>query len=398
MNITELPCGYRLFHHRTQTPITNIRFVVDAGAYLEDESNFGAAHYLEHMFFKGTKSKTWDRVNRITSRLGNVNAYTGHERTVFHITTLSETWKEAAGILCEMFFEPAMPEDEFDKERSVILEELKTSQDDPQTHFLNKAIKLFLGREKVLGTEQSLKSMGVQDLLEFRKQWYTPKSCLISVIGDVLEADAIQFMSRWAEKNYELPSRDRNVVLEQQGTGDKSFTHPSKQAIIALVWRGNSCNESLQSNFADNVMCCGVGGGMHSLMFSRLREELGLCYSTHMFTWGDPPMTMALTLLDESNIDKAREEVDGILATVRESGLDDELLEISRRKLMFQMAQRTETSAALGAMLADQFFDFKERIVPFEQRRSALNCVTNEHVIEAARQLKDPLFLVQRHG
>lgn len=96
--------------------IVNARIIVHAGASRElDERICGVAHYLEHMFFKGTVNRGYKEINKITSELGNSNAYTGRNRTVYYLSFLEQDMDRALGILIEMLFEPAFPAEEFEK-------------------------------------------------------------------------------------------------------------------------------------------------------------------------------------------------------------------------------------------------------------------------------------------
>jgi len=108
---------------RVPTPhsLITIRAVIHAGATHETESEIGAAHYLEHMFFKGTRTKDVPTLMREMAKIGSWNAYTSRGRTVFHMKTLPADLPRATELLAELLFDPAMPEEEFQKERTTLV-------------------------------------------------------------------------------------------------------------------------------------------------------------------------------------------------------------------------------------------------------------------------------------
>ena len=165
--------GFKVLYHKKSSPITSVRILVNAGACNEETPDvYGSAHFLEHMFFKGTKSKSVKEVNKITSELGSANAYTASNRTVYRINCLNENFSKSLNILSEMLFEAEMTEEEFNKERGVILEEIQTELDSPSTYFFTILREQFLGTpaHRVLGHTENISKITLDELKQFRSK------------------------------------------------------------------------------------------------------------------------------------------------------------------------------------------------------------------------------------
>ena len=154
--------GYRVFHLQTDNPIVNARVIVNAGAADETADAYGVAHFLEHMFFKGTEKHSYKEINQITSELGAINAYTSRFQTCYHFTFLAGDFVPATGILFEMTFRPAFPEDEFEKEKGVIKEECQSGLDSPRGFFSDRYTEDLLGTpvgHPIIGNLKSIADM-----------------------------------------------------------------------------------------------------------------------------------------------------------------------------------------------------------------------------------------------
>jgi len=385
--------GFIILYEKKSTNITTIRYIVNAGSTSEKYHNeFGCAHFLEHMFFKGTEYHNYKDINRITSKLGNINAYTSMERTVFHIDTLYEDFNSAASILSEMFFHPLMDEQEFNKEKTVILEEYQSGIDNPFRFFYGMMNESFWGTafgHKVVGNKNSIKNMSIDILNNFRKQNYVVDNVVISVVGNIEENEVINTFSKILEN---VPSDNYTKLNSSKfeyslvDLSNLSFNHKSKQAIIGLTVKGISSIEHNSMNFCGSVFAQGMGGGMHSLLFDRIREELGLCYSigTWANTYKDVGELTIYCMLDENNIQLAKDEILKVINKVRENGFDSELLDISKKGLLFDVATESETSSEYASLVADTYFLNGCKYLSYEDKFNSLKNITNKDIKEFA--------------
>lgn len=385
--------GFNILYEKKATNIATVRYIVNVGSTSEKlKKEFGCAHFLEHMFFKGTEHHSYKDINRITSKIGDINAYTSMERTVFHINTLTEDFNTAASILTEMIFYPLMDEAEFNKEKTVILEEYQSGVDDSFRFFYNIMNESFWGTSfghKVVGNKNSISNMSIETLKKFREENYLVDNIAIAVVGNIEENDVINTFSKLLEKVPSIHYSKLNSSKFQYSDVDLSdlaFNHKSKQSIIGLTTKGLSSVEHCDINFCGSVFAEGIGGGMHSLLFDRVREELGLCYTVGMFmnTYKDVGDFTIYCLLDESNIKLAKEEILNILRKVRENGFDKELLEISKKGILFSIASDSENSSDYAALIADNYFSYGCKCLSFEDQFNNLKKITNEDIIKFA--------------
>ena len=381
--------GFTLLYEKKPTNITTIRYIINAGSTSEkSHKEFGVAHFLEHMFFKGTEHHNYKEINRITSELGDINAYTSMERTVLYINTLPESFKESATILSEMFFHPLMDKSEFDKEKTVILEEYQSGIDNSFRFFYSMMNEGFWGTSfghKIVGNKNSILDMSIETLNNFRKQNYILDNIVIAVVGNVEESTVVDTFSLLLDNvpsNHYCKLNSSKIEYNEVDLSELNFNHKSKQSIIGFTVKGISSTEHKSINFCGSVFAKGIGGGMHSLLFDRIREELGLCYSVGAWvnTYKDLGELTIYCMLDESNIKLAKEEILGIVKKVRENGFDQQLLDISKKGLLFEIASESETSENYAGLIADTYFLNNCKCLSYQDKFESLKNVTNENI------------------
>jgi predicted Zn-dependent peptidase len=393
--------NFRIAYFPTNSKIVNTRVVVNAGAFNEDADSHGVAHFLEHMFFKGTEKRSYKEINKITSRLGSINAYTSRYTTCYHFTFLADDLKESLDVLFDMVFHAAFPEEEFKKEVGVIVEECQSSIDDPMHYFFNNQIKSLLGDEFghwVIGSRDSILATTPEKLYRFHGRHYNPDNILIAVAGNIDVAMLKKFLEEYLP---DIEPNTSNRTLPPLNYEDHTFHHVSKQAIIGFVAPGVTTIQEVENDYMPDIFFNGLGGGMHSLLFDRIREELGLCYhvGAHHNTNELYGIGQIYCLLDEKNVGQAKEEVDKIITRVKSEGLPEDLLEICKRNYLFKFGRSTETSSGLNCQ-ADAFFSLEgyplSKYISFEEREAKVRAIENDQIIEFANQMfKEKMKFVQ---
>jgi predicted Zn-dependent peptidase len=387
--------NFTVAHTPFDGPIVDARVVVNAGSGNEAADQWGTAHFLEHMFFKGTEKKDYKEVNKIAARLGYNNAHTSNHLTAFLLQFLPKDLAEGLDLLMEMTFQPALPEDEATKETGVIVEECQMYLDNPQAFFWNTAEQHLLGDQHghpIIGTRESIEATTVQKMRQFLGDFYTPGNILISVVGDISQHDVVTALEKCLP---DIPDSPRTERWQPEfNFDDFAFYHKSKQAVLGMVAKGLTTEEVIAGKCAVEVFRTALGGGMHSLLFDRLREELGLCYSVSAGHWehGNFGLLGIFTFLDEKNIQLATDEIQKIVAHVREKGFTDEMLEISKTHHLFGWAKVLQTSVGVNSMLED-YFDLDNthlgEYISLDARQKAIEGLTNDDMIEVARLLLD---------
>jgi predicted Zn-dependent peptidase len=399
MDIRSINGWQVLFQRKPEAKTINIRAVVHAGsAHEPTEKLYGAAHFLEHMFFKGTKTRTYTEVNRAFAKLGDVNAYTSLERTVFYLTTIPEELNQALNLFFELFFQASMPDEEFEKERGVILEEYQSSEDNPIAWGVKRINEDTWGSalHPTIGKRESIESLTLSDLRAFRDEMYNPQRTLFVVTGNF---DADKLEDTLSSLIDSLDSLSTSKISEPIPTFKKehySLENPkSKQSLLFLVFPTIPERQSREMRFLPELAVNLIGGGMHSILFESIREKLGLCYSVGMqyLTPCAQGYHTIYALLDRANIQKAFDEVGVQMQNLKQT-VSDELFDTAKANLLFGRSVASETASGVGAQ-ADAYFDLEGKLIPFEEYKMGINSLKKEDLIQFAdKYLVDPKVAV----
>ena len=271
-------------------PIAGIRSVaigcwVDTGTRHERPNEAGAAHFLEHLLFKGSERLSARAISETFDSIGaQSNAFTSKEYTCFWARLLDSELDTGVDLLAEMLQRPAFREHEIDSERQVVIEEINMNEDDPS----DVAVEAFVGsifkghalERPVLGTRESIMGMSPDDIAGYWRRRYGSGTSVISVAGNVDHARVVglieKYFGEWVEEDatHELaaPAVDSRVEVVRRETEQ---TH--------IVYGGESIDRMDDGRYADSVLQHILGGGMSSRLFQKVREERGLAYAVQSF-------------------------------------------------------------------------------------------------------------------
>ena len=190
IEVKTLSCGVKLVMEKIpQYQSASIGIWVGAGSARENDRNNGVSHYIEHLFFKGTESRTQLQIARDTDDLGcDMNAFTGKEATCFHIKALTGVFPQAVDILLDMLCNSLFAQEDIERERGVILEEYSMTCDTPDEYIMDLLDEKVFGSHPlarpVLGTKETIESLGREDLLSYIRTWYARDNIVVSVVGN----------------------------------------------------------------------------------------------------------------------------------------------------------------------------------------------------------------------
>ncbi len=257
---------------------------IGTGSRNETKDNNGISHFLEHMFFKGTKERSArDIAEAFDSIGGQVNAFTSKEYTCYYAKTLDEHADFALNILGDMFFNSVFDDQELQKEKNVVFEEIKMYEDTPDdiVHDLLSQASFEehpLGYP-ILGTESTLDTFTGDKLRKFMEQMYTPDNVVISVAGNVsddfikeIEEIFGSYTTGYKKPDYVEPNFYSNRLTKKKDT---------EQAHLCLGYKGLPIGDD--SVYTLIVMNNILGGSMSSRLFQEVREERGLAYSVFSY-------------------------------------------------------------------------------------------------------------------
>ncbi|PIW49211.1 MAG: insulinase family protein [Zetaproteobacteria bacterium CG12_big_fil_rev_8_21_14_0_65_54_13] len=278
---TRLPGGpLVLSHAMPAAQSVALGVFIDVGSRDEAVAQAGMSHALEHMLFKGTNRMG---VHALAEKLdelgGNANAFTSRERTCFHLHVLHEYWQESLAVLMDMVREPALPEDEWQREREVIYAEMAMVDDTPEEWVMDQHVEaLFPGHalgRPVLGTHQALAEMTAADMRGYLKQHYSAGRLLIVAAGRIEHAELVEALCSlsWSETVGEQ-ERQAPATLAR---GVQALKRDDEQAQMVLSFPGITIDSKDRpvAWLANQIL----GGGMSSRLFREVREKRGLAYS-----------------------------------------------------------------------------------------------------------------------
>jgi predicted Zn-dependent peptidase len=338
-------------HTMPQAHTVALGFFVDAGSRDETPAEAGIAHALEHMLFKGTRDLDAIALNERLDQLGGTaNAFTSRERTCFHIHVMREDWPEALGLLADMLRYPALPADEWAKEREVIFSEMAMVEDMPDDWTMEQHMQgLFpdapMGRS-VLGRRDSLQAADREMLASFLHAHYRPPRLMVAAAGGIGHEALAEAVRRidWPQagagqvsRSPEAPASGIQLLPRDSGQAHVVLSYPAVAAASVerpLAWLANQL----------------LGGGVSSRLFREVREKRGLAYhvGSHLSLLSDLGVW---TVTCDTEPERLGESVAVIADTLAAfpGSLDADELERARRQLQIQM--RMGMDSVEGMML-----------------------------------------------
>ncbi|MDQ6993258.1 MAG: pitrilysin family protein, partial [Mariprofundus sp.] len=324
---------------------------VDVGSRDESAAQAGISHALEHMLFKGTKQMD---VHALAEKLdelgGNANAFTSRERTCFHLHVLHEHWQESLALLVGMVREPALPKEEWQREREVIYAEMAMVEDTPEEWVMDQHVEaLFSDHElgnPVLGNHEALASITTDALAAYLQQHYSDKHLLIVAAGRIDHAELVEALSclSWPVSKTAL---DRKKPL-RTASGIQSLERDGEQAQIVLSYPGIvvDADDRPVAWLANQLL----GGGMSSRLFREVREKRGLAYSvgSHLSMLSDAGVWTITCGSEPARAAESISVLQDVLASFAESVNADEL---ERAKRQMEVQFRMGLDSVEGQML-----------------------------------------------
>lgn len=281
-----------------------VMFLANTGSRHEPIGKEGIAHFFEHMVFKGSKKYPSAKIlaRTLDSVGAEFNAFTSKEYTGYYVKSAASNFDLALDVLSDMLFAPLLRQEDIDREKGVIIEELNMYVDTPQYHIANVFEQLLFAdpalAHDIIGNKDSIRSLSSADFQDFLNHYYGPENLLLVVAGglDKISADqktlvnkislAFNKLSNKRGQNRKLPvaKAERNQQAELAELNKSAFStrrfklikRRSEQAHFVLAWP--ALDRHHPDRFALSVLSTILGGNMSSRLFTEVREKRGLCY------------------------------------------------------------------------------------------------------------------------
>jgi predicted Zn-dependent peptidase len=283
LNITKLDSGLHVITYKMhEIKSVAINLITRVGSRFETEEENGISHFLEHMAFKGTNKRTAKQIAEEFDAIGGqFNAYTSKEHTVYYAKVLSENTETAMDILADIIQDSTFAESDIKKEYDVICQEIAQTLDDPDSLAYEKLYEVAYENQpfgrSILGTAESISKFGAKDFRKYIDDHYYNDNLFLSLAGDV-DHDKIVKM---ANKLFQHKSGKMQLHEPARYTGGRSIIEKKNLEHSTIVMAFESPAHLPKKEFYQaKMMSLILGGGMSSRLFQRIREQLGLSYST----------------------------------------------------------------------------------------------------------------------
>lgn len=283
--IVKLPNGSTLLYNGTDsTRSVAIGIYVGCGADYESEKQSGISHFIEHMLFKGTEKRTAFDIAREAESLGvQMNAFTARQMTSFYTVSTYEHAEDCMEILSDIFFRSTFPEEEAEREKGVVIEEIHRSLDDPDDVCFDALSTALYGNtakgRPILGTTENVRSFKPAELREYMKLHYGARNTVISVAGKIEYERAAGLAEKYFDSLFTNVRECATMEKVAPVYGYVGVEKQIEQAVIAMAFPGYAYSDpkAVPLKIAANIF----GGGMSSRLFQSVRERKGLAYDVY---------------------------------------------------------------------------------------------------------------------
>ncbi|AOM83136.1 M16 family metallopeptidase [Salisediminibacterium beveridgei] len=320
------PNGLRIVYE----PLQDVRSVsmgiwIGTGSRYETDEEKGISHFIEHMLFKGTATRSPQEIAASFDAIGGyVNAMTSKEYTCYYAKVLDSHADQAMDVLSDMFFNSRLAAEDIVKEQAVVLEEIKMYDDTPDDLVHEQLSEISYGKHPlagpILGYESTIRQFDFEQLKSYIDQTYTADNVVISICGHVDET----FIKRVLERFSAVPAgQQRPIYPPTFISGEKGRKREADQAHLAIGFEGVSADSGLMYPLV--LLNNAIGGSMSSRLFQEIREERGLAYAVYSIheAYRDSGLLTIYAGCAMNQLDRVYDVILKNLQTVKTDGLTE---------------------------------------------------------------------------
>jgi predicted Zn-dependent peptidase len=390
--ISTLSNGLRIVTHRMPGLETvSLGLWVSVGARHEREDQHGLAHFLEHMAFKGTKTRSARQIaDEIEGIGGDLNASTGLDTTAYFARVLKGDDAIALQVIADILLNSKFAAEDIERERVVIQQEIAASDDNPDDMVFDLVQGVAFPEQSIgrpiLGTKSSVGSFRADDFNSYLGEHYLPGTIVISAAGAVHHKDIVRHVEALFGG---LSSRKGGIeTLAVYRGGSAASSKPFEQSHVLIALPAPSYLEP--AFYTAQVFSGMFGGGMSSRLFQEIREDRGLCYSIDSSIWGlrDTGMLSVHAATAPEMVEELADVVADQLAEVAETGPSEAELHRSKAQLKAGLLMALESSAVNAEQMARQLLA-QGRLIPMAELIEQVDAVDPARVKAFARALTE---------
>lgn len=359
-----------LFVPMSDTYSTTVQIFVKAGALYETKQTNGISHFLEHMFFKGGKKYETPAIvaQAIENFGGEFNAYTSDDTASYYVKCPPQYTSKAIDVLADMMIHAQFPEAEMEREKGVVIQEIKMYEDNPQALVSHQWYRRFYGDNaygwSILWPEENVQSFTREMLFAHQQALYTKDNMILVIAGKIEDQAALE--AQVSELFAGLPSSATWAIAPYTRTlpsESRSFYQKWIEQAHMIIAMPTFAYANERRVYAARVLSTILGGNMSSRLFQNIREKLGLCYyisARHSANSYDGVFMIKAGINKdqlEFGIQKIYEECDKLIS----DGITDEELENAKSYLIGKLQMGIESSDEMSEFIGGDFLIYRER-------------------------------------
>jgi predicted Zn-dependent peptidase len=381
-----------MLHIYTKVPskISTIIVGFDAGARAEgEEFSQGIAHMLEHMMFKGTEKRHYlDIPKEIGFLGGDSNAFTSHEMVAYYISVPYENLRPAMDILSDMIFNSTFPEEEFLKEREVVLEEEASSCDNVGPFIMRRLSReFFSGRiaQPIIGTQETISGFTREELVAFYDKRYSPSNMIVSLASNLPIREGKKVMREYFGRSTGRIKHDVDTHMPAYGhTRTLNIHRPMiEHSYVYHTYPGPTVADV--DEVATDVMLEILGQGMDSRLFTEVREKNGLCYHIGAMSHSlrDQGAVMIASSTRGENVEPMNDLIFKEVSRMKNEKVSEEEIQKAINQHKADTYRVMESSKAYASWNLNRSFFGQSSIEEYDER---INAITPNDILDAARR------------
>lgn len=366
---------------------------VNVGSRDEEQGEEGFSHFIEHMFFKGTATRSALQISREIDALGGeMNAFTTRETTTFYVKVLDEQLKPGLALLADLFHHSRFPSQEIEKEKQVVLEEMRMVQDDPEEFVQDLHTQQMFGAHPlgrpILGTVATIKNLGRRDILGYIQRYYHPCETVVAVAGNFDQKQLTALLDTHFGRFERPAATKRNRWPAEIYGGLRVHEKKLEQAHLCLGLKGISVEH--KDRYAAALLNAVLGGNVSSRLFQEIREKRGLAYSIYscLSAYSDGGMWSVYAGTRPGEASKVVELVSREIKRLCAGGVQrDELARAKNQMKGSVMLGLESTSSRMGKLAKDELYH--GRRVSLDEVMAGIDRVNEAQLVRLSRELFD---------
>ncbi len=357
-SIHKLPNGQTVVIYEIHNnPIVTIDTWIKTGSINENDTNNGISHFLEHLFFKGTKAHPTGEMERILESKGAiVNAATSKDFTHYYITIPSEDFDIAMELHSDMLLNPQIPRKELEQERKVVLEEISKDINSPAKLVYDNLNNLMYNyhpyKRKVIGTADIVGTMRREEILDYYNKYYTPSNMITLIIGDVDTEKTINKVQELFNQTYKKPVKNsyRKEHSIQSRRTNTEYTD-TQTGYMMIGFRGENISDD--TTFALDVLAEILGGGKSSRLYRNVKEQKGLAHSISASngSFRDDGIFYITANFSPKAAEKLEKAIFEEITNIQKYGITDEELKTAANKIIQDTYYSRESTSNIASEL-----------------------------------------------